>query len=390
MLTVFEICWLFGVPAAAFSWYHVARNVGKFIPPRAELPPPPLPKIIFSIAARKLTPSLQGPVDSIVKSCAEASFSNYEVKLVVDVPGAKIEGAEIILVPLDFTCMSRYKARALHYALRHLPDSKDAWTLHLDEDTLVTPQCVTRLLDYIGKGGNPVANGPTVFPYDGNILTFYAEAQRQWTFYWLMDQEKSSTVHWLNGSNLLIRSDIEHAVGWDFVNCFISEDARFGYEATKKLGKIFGWHGGLTIEKPPATIGSIIKQRTRWFYGSILNLRYVPRARLPRRIYSITAWTDGLFLTLFLFVLLTGLGREFMFSTPYTTYALAATAVFWVGRYQLGVYQNLRYTPISRLKKLLLHLGAIPLAPFVDLLCNLPTVLTLFKRPKSFEITSKG
>jgi cellulose synthase/poly-beta-1,6-N-acetylglucosamine synthase-like glycosyltransferase len=277
----------------------------------------------------------------------------------------------------------------LHYALRYLPDSKDVWILHLDEDALVTPQCITRIVNYIQKGGNPVANGPSVFPFDGNLLTFYAEAQRQWTFYWLMDQEMSSTVHWLNGSNLLIRSDIEQSVGWDFINCFISEDARFGYEATKKLGKIFGWHGGLTIETPPSSVGALIKQRKRWFFGSILNLRYVPRARLPRRLYSITSWLDGLLLSLFLFILITGIGRDLLFSNSFTPYALTATAVLWLGRYQIGVYQNLRYSPVNKFKKVLFHLGIILLAPIVDILCNVPTVLALIKRPKAFEITAK-
>lgn len=277
MLTPYEIFWLFGLPAAAFSWYHIAKNMAGFIPKdTGQIPVEPHPRIIFSIAARRLTPFLKDSVDSIINSCSETGFSNYEIKLVVDESGNPIEGAETVLVPRDFICKSKYKARALHYALRFLPNSKEIWTLHLDEDAKVTPQCVISIVKYIKNGGNPVANGPSVFLYDGSILTFYAEAQRQWTFYWLMDQVNTGIVHWLNGSNLLIRSDIEQTIGWDYINCFISEDSRFGYESTKKLGKIFGWHGGLTIETPPASVNAILKQRTRWFYGSLLNLRYVP------------------------------------------------------------------------------------------------------------------
>ncbi len=390
MLTPYEIFWLFGIPAAAFSWYHIVRHVGHYIETDIKMPPGPPPKIIFSIAARSLTNVLKAPVDSIKTACAEAGFTNYEIKLVVDKIETKIDGVQTILVPPDFVCLSKFKARALHYALGSLPNSKEVWILHLDEDAIVTSQCVTSIVNYIQKGGNPVANGPSVFPYDGNILTFFAEAQRLWTLYWLMDQEMSGRVHWLNGSNLLIRTDIEHAVGWSFVNCFISEDARFGYEATKKFGKIFGWHGGLTIETPPATLGGVLKQRTRWFYGSILNLRYVPRARLPRRIYSVTAWFDGLMLTLFLFLILSTLSTDIKyFSIPHFIWAIWFTAVFWLGRYQIGVYQNLKYTPVNRTKKFLLHLAIIPLAPVIDLICSLPTVLAFIKRPKTFEITAK-
>ena len=330
-----------------------------------------------------------GPIESIKKSCAEANYSHFEIIVVVDKMEEQIEGVRVIKVPDDFVCMSKFKARALHYALQHLPNSKDVWTLHLDEDARVTPHCVNSIINYIEQDGPPVANGPSVFPYDGNILTFYAEAQRQWTFYWLEDQLRTSTIHWLNGSNLLIRSDIEHSVGWDFINCYISEDSRFGYEATKKLGKIFGWHGGLTIETPPASVGSVLKQRMRWFFGSILNLRYVPRARLPRRIYSITVWLDGFILTSFFFVLILGIYQEPWFSQLFIVHGFTLTAVFWLSRYEIGVYQNLRYSTLNRFQKFLLYLGIIPLAPVVDFICTVPTILAFIRRPKSFEITGK-
>jgi cellulose synthase/poly-beta-1,6-N-acetylglucosamine synthase-like glycosyltransferase len=389
VFTPYEFIWFFVVPAAIFSWYHLARNLAGFIPVEPKVTPPPGLKIIFSIAARKLTSSLRGPVDSIKASCSAAGFTNYEIKLVVDEVENRIEGTEAVVVPKGFTCKSKYKARALVYALQFLPDSPDVWTLHLDEDALVTSQCVGNILKYIQNGGNPVANGPSVFPYDGNFITFYAECQRQWTFYWLMDQEKSSVVHWLNGSNLLIRTDIEHAVGWDFINCYISEDARFGYEGTKKLGKIFGWHGGMTIENPPASVKGLLKQRMRWFFGSILNLRYVPRARLPRRLYSISSWVDSFVLGIFLVVILTGLYPWQRFSYSFVPWALTISTIFWLARYQIAVYQNLRFSKLNKTRKVLLHLGIIPLAPIIDFLCALPTVMALVRPPRAFEITAK-
>jgi egghead protein (zeste-white 4 protein) len=389
VLTPYEVFWIFGIPAALFSWYHIIRHVDSFILPRREIAQNPYPRIIFSIAARRLTSILQGPVDSINHSCAEVGFSNYEIKLVVDSIDTHIEGVETIVVPKEFNCMSKYKARALHYALRYLPNTRDVWILHLDEDALVTPQCVTSIVNYIRGGGNPVANGPSVFVYDGNILTFFAEAQRQWTFYWLKDQLMTSTVHWLNGSNLLIRSDVEQSVGWDFINCFISEDSRFGYESTKKLGKIFGWHGGLTIEKPAATVNDVLKQRTRWFFGSILNLRYVPRGRLPRRIYSILIWLNGFILTTFFFILILGIYHEPWFSNQFIINGISLTAIFWISRYEIGVYQNLRLTSLHWAKKALLYIGIIPLVPVVDFICTFPVILAFIKRPRAFEITAK-
>jgi cellulose synthase/poly-beta-1,6-N-acetylglucosamine synthase-like glycosyltransferase len=200
-----------------------------------------------------------------------------------------------------------------------------------------------------------------------------------------MDQERSSTVHWLNGSNLLIRSDIEQEVGWDFINCFISEDARFGYESTKKLGKIFGWHGGLTIETPPASIKGLLKQRTRWYFGSILNLRYVPKARLPRRIYSITAWLDGLILVLFLLAIITRLYPWERFSQTFIIYGLTV-ALFLLARYQIMlIAPSIAQHYAQRSYSILVLFSS----PVIDFLCNSPTVLAFIQRPKAFEITAK-
>jgi egghead protein (zeste-white 4 protein) len=390
-LTPYEIFWLFGIPAVIFSWYHTIRHMVGYTPRKEKLPHNPYPKIIFQIAARRATPILQISVNSIRDSCAEVGYHDYEVRLIVDEPDGNIEGAETVVVPKDYTCMSKYKARALHYSLKSLPNSKDVWILHLDEDAKVTPQCVSAIIRYIKNGGKPIANGPTVYPFKGKILPFYAEAQRMWTFFWLRDQLETSTVHWLNGSNLLIRSDIEQAVGWDFNNCYISEDSRFGYEATKKFGKtrLFGWHGGLTIEQPPTSAKAVLTQRVRWFFGSILNLRYVPTGRIPRRIYSMLAWVNGLLLTLMFFILVGGVYHEPWFSHLFIYHGFTVTALFWLSRYQIGIYQNLKYSQVSGFKKVLLHLGLIVLAPVIDLLCTAPTVIALIKRPKSFEITSK-
>jgi hypothetical protein len=140
-------------------------------------------------------------------------------------------------------------------------------------------------------------------------------------------------------------------------------------------------------------VKGLMKQRMRWFFGSILNFRYVPKGRLPRRLYSITAWVDGLILTVFLFAFLLAdifhVNIGLRFSSQIIVDALLVTGVLWLLRYQVGVYQNLRFSALSTGKKVLLHLGIIPLAPVTDFLCALPTVLALIRPPRGFEITAK-
>lgn len=471
-MTIYEILWLIVLPGMALSWYYLLKGRKTYIP-NFSMPHNPYPHITFLLAAREITPLLSQSVNSIIESCGKCKFTDYDIKVVADKDGT-LDNTEHIIVPEDYTCNSKFKARALNYALKYIPDSPDVWILHLDEDAKITPQTVCSIVNYIKKGGNPVANGPTVFPHDSSLLAFYAEAQRSWTYYWVKHQLESSTVYWMNGSNMLVRSDIEHKVGWNFKGCMFSEDTRFAYEVAKKCGKVFGWHGGLTIEKPPKGVKSAIKQRKRWFWGGMLQLKHMPKSHLPRRLYSSAAWSIGFILTTFipirllaltitsldmpsffsplasgwasspmivgftggLLVLLAGfmplmllpilllglimplldipsilpslansgvsITSIFQIATyqivpldihsifPFLIiFGVSIPMIFWIARYQLGLYRNLKYTPCNIAAKFSYHARLLFLAPLVELICTVPTVLALVRPPRSFEITDK-
>jgi cellulose synthase/poly-beta-1,6-N-acetylglucosamine synthase-like glycosyltransferase len=260
------------------------------------------------------------------------------------------------------------------------------WLLHLDEDSLVTNQCINSILSYINNpNSNPVANGPILYKKEKSITTFFAECHRHWNFYWLVSQTKTGRVHWLNGSNLLIRSDIEHEIGWNYGN-YISEDSRFGYETKKKLGNVFGWHGGLMIESPPKTIKDLIKQRSRWFFGSILNIPYVPKSILVRRVYSISCWFLGFFLSTMFFASIIGLIPNI---NGWILILFAINALLWLSRYQLGLFRNMYRIKIPKFKKILFHIILLVLTPILEIICTVPTIYALIKRPKEFDITGK-
>jgi egghead protein (zeste-white 4 protein) len=392
-MTLYEILWLVIAPAVVLSWYYLLKGWKTFLPWHLEMPHNPYPHIIFLITARKVTGLLEESVKSIINSCQAVEFIDYEIKVLADEDG-RLDGVEHIVVPEDYTCGSKFKARALNYALQFTPNSKDIWTLHLDEDARVTPQSIRSILHYIKKGGNPVADGPTLYTYDGNLLTFYVEAQRCWTYFWVKDQLDTSRVYWMNGSNMLVRSDVEHEIGWAFKGCKFSEDTRFSYEVAKKYGKVFGWHGGLTIEKPPKTAGAAIRQRKRWYWGGMLQLKEMPPWRLPRRLYSSLCWLMGFVLTMFLPI---GILNHFLphelISTGLgflTLGGISLAMLLWLARYQVGLYWQLKYTPTSQLGRIMYHLGLLVLSPVIEFICTIPTVLALIRPPKVFEVTDKG
>jgi hypothetical protein len=387
-MTPYEILWLIVLPMTVASWFFFFKNWKGYIPKYNGLPQGPLPKIIFMITTRKPGQIVQETINSISDACREAGFKNYDIEVVADDEGVSLTGAHTILVPKDYACKSQFKARAMNYALQSLDNSKDTWILHKDEDSKIVAQTVISILHYIKKGGKPVANGPMMFPWDKNLLTFYLEAQRYWTFFWVKDQMNSGLVHWMNGSNMLIRSDIEHQIGWDFPNCPYSEDSRFAWEAGKQLGKVFGWHGGLTIEKPARTFMSAMRQRRRWYAGWFTLLKYMYWRVWFYRSYSNLIWASSFFLLLLTPLPWFGLFNNHLFLITGIV-GIFSTMVHWM-RPQMGLHYNLRFTKFGTMKKILFHIGYFPLTWVIDFMNTFPTIWALVNPPKTFEITEKN
>jgi hypothetical protein len=387
-MTPYELIWLIVLPIAIASWYFYLKSWKGYITKFRSLPPGPHPKIIFMIATRKPSPIVQGTIDSIHNACKEAGFDKYDIEVVADDKGVDLSGAHTILVPRDYVCNSKFKARAMNYALQFIDNSPDTWIMHKDEDSKIIPQTIFSVLHYIKSGGKPVANGPLMFPWDKNIFTFYLEAQRYWTFFWVKDQMNTGLVHWMNGSNMLIRSDIEHQIGWDFPDCPYSEDSRFAWEAGKRLGKVFGWHGGLTIEKPAKTFMSAMRQRRRWYAGWFFLLKYMYWRVWLYRSYSNVVWALSFFVLILAPLTWFGIWDNKLFLLTGVTGA-SITFLHWM-RPQMGLYYNLRYTKFSKVKKFFFHIGYLPFTWIVDFMNTFPTIWALVSPPKTFEITEKN
>jgi cellulose synthase/poly-beta-1,6-N-acetylglucosamine synthase-like glycosyltransferase len=284
----------------------------------------------------------------------------------------------------------------------------------MDEESYVTPQTILALLKFIGKGKGVVSEGPIFYPLkfeSANLLTAIAESVRPFACYDCVSQMRNPPPLHMHGSNLLVRSDIEDNIGWKFGHT-LAEDQMFGYKVYEKYGYgSMGWHGGILLEQPPLNLKDHFLQRRRWFLGTMQNLDKFPRwhrykvmfksvtlflgfasgvastalminayvlplfslslhgpetissiiTLLPSHLNPLSAFESILFSTL------TAGPIEFATST-----ILFFATLVWLGSYQLGLFLNLRYSKITRSKKILLHLQTLVLCPVLGLIETFP------------------
>jgi cellulose synthase/poly-beta-1,6-N-acetylglucosamine synthase-like glycosyltransferase len=198
-----------------------------------------------------------------------------------------------------------------------------------------------------------------------------------------MDFMKRGNPAYMHGSNLLLRSDVEEEVGWNNGKTF-AEDSLFAIAARRKLGSgVFGWHGGVVEEKSPYNLRDIFRQRKRWFYGLIQNLKYLALREKILQVTRALIWSSGF---------VSGLVSIFALLIPQNIPVVLRifflmASVLWLLSYQIGAFLNSRY--LSRLKRLQFHLLTLASTPLIGMIeCAIP-VLSLIRRPRTFEVIEK-
>jgi beta-1,4-mannosyltransferase len=385
MLELLLILWLLYVPSAVNLLVRIVKNWKEYEKHVDYKRVFNTPKIVFLIATKTSPKVVQATVKSINQSCHKIGYLKYEVMIVADSVSHRCNHAETYIVPDNYESTAKYKSRALQYMLdKHIPNRDDTWILHLDEESTVTEQCVRALLEHIEDGGALVAEGPINYPNDiRNILTLFLEGERSISCFYCVDQMKNSPV-WMHGSNLLCNSKVEHTVGWRFGSS-LAEDQRFAYEVEKKYGKVFGWHGGLIFEKPAFSVSDALKQRKRWFYGSIQNLKHLDLTKKTIQYYFLISWLVGFFSAVlspitWLNIIPTALPIKIV---------LLCTVAFWLIQYQIGLYLNIRHTKMGMKQKVKYHILQFIMCPVVGLISTLPAALALIDPPRTFEIVKK-
>jgi cellulose synthase/poly-beta-1,6-N-acetylglucosamine synthase-like glycosyltransferase len=303
-------------------------------------------KVIFQITSRGFNvDAVRRSVESL-KYWARKYLKDYEIWLVTE-PDAlidDIDGVKVIKVPSDFRTNNntKFKARALEYArlLRKPYARDDVWVYFMDEESVVGEDTILGIIDFIENSRGEIGQGLIVYSnlYGKNLLASLADSIRSSgdvSLYYF--QIMTGFVSWMHGSHVLIRSDIEASIGWDFGTTW-GEDSLFGLEAQRR-GYRIRWLKGRLYEQSPFTIRDFLKQRRRWVFHSLDVLRRKTSVKVKTSyFYSLLVWASGL---LNLLIAILSIQSKALF--PFNNSLILLTAPIiasWISGYLVGLYLN--------------------------------------------------
>jgi cellulose synthase/poly-beta-1,6-N-acetylglucosamine synthase-like glycosyltransferase len=420
LIAIATFFWLSYVPIAVNSLHKLLKNHRLFVEKDLRRIYND-PKIIFQITTRSATktPVVKRGIDSVVASAKQIDFANYSISVVTDDSEDEESLAnypcEVVTVPPSFRTSAIKKARALQYSVEHrqrmATNTNNYWIFHMDDESCVTPQTILALLKYIREGKGIASEGPIFYPLkfeSANRVTALAESIRPYACYDCVTQMTRPPPLHMHGSNLLVRSDVEDDIGWNF-GPTLAEDQMFGFLVSQKYGpNSMGWHGGILLEQPPLDIKDHFFQRRRWVLGTMQNLNKFPAKHRFKLMFKSVTYFMGfasavasMALMVYNYVpliwslpelnnkldsimsfpdKLAGISFDSILATLVTVNPLELvtaalllfTSLVWLASYQLGLFLNLRYSGISWFKRVLLHLQTLVLCPIIGLIETFP------------------
>jgi egghead protein (zeste-white 4 protein) len=305
----------------------------------------------------------------------------------------------IIVVPREYVTPnnSRFKARALHYALLNSQISGTSWIVHLDEETQPTQSGIKGVCKFIyqeeASGRLRIGQGALLYHREWERHPFLTLADSVRTgddfarFY--LQHRLGITIFGLHGSFIVVRNDVQKATGgFDFgPHGDITEDAFWAVLAMQN-GLRCAWVDGYLEEQSCLSVIDFLRQRRRWFHGLVKTVLYAP-VKLR--------WRFGLGLNTMLWALAP-------FAMAYTVFTLFrrveippvvrvlasysfATYALW---YITGLKANMEEHGIKNLwKRVQLILLQLLLIPVFCVLEGMGVAWGLASQAKDFEVVKK-
>ncbi|XP_018332980.1 beta-1,4-mannosyltransferase egh-like [Agrilus planipennis] len=357
------------------------------------------PFICFRVVTRGDYPELVHlNVKRNMKTCLDTGLENFCIEVVSDKAIGLQKQLKLreVVVPNSYRTKSgaMYKARALQYCLEDDVSvlSDDDWVVHLDEETLLTNDCIQGILNfvsdgkhYFGQGLVTYANEPVV-----NWVTTLADSARVaddlGKLRLTLKMFHKPLFSW-KGSFVVAKFAAEKRVSYDNgVNGSIAEDCYFALKAFNE-GYTFNFIEGEMCEKSPFSIWDFLRQRKRWYQGIYL---VVHSDKLP--------WSKKFFVAVLLY--------NFFFTPLYTCnmilssfypipyppiidFVSALTAAVNIYMFIFGAVKSLTLSKVSMLQLLLCVFGlaiVIPVNMFIE---NIAAVWSVVGKKHQFEIVDK-
>jgi beta-1,4-mannosyltransferase len=216
------------------------------------------------------------------------------------------EGARVFVIPSSYATPlgTRGKARALEYAsemrVRERLSGADVWVYHQDEETCVGQDTLAGISEFVRRDERKVGVGIIVYPIDWNATPSHVqEVTRSYDDLRVLDSmtRADNAGAGFHGSHILVRADVEDAVGWDTAGYSPAEDLTFEIRVRTRFGSVFGILKGFAYEKGAFSLRDQLKQRRRWMHGVLFALthsRDLPPKRRAALAYSALSWFSAL------------------------------------------------------------------------------------------------
>jgi len=315
----------------------------------------------------------------------------YQFWVVVE-PGVAhhyVGADEVIVVPEEFSCLARYKARAQEYSRRVREarglDRHDVKIIMLDDDSLPTRQY---FIDVFGADYDICEGILAPRIGYGRFLSHLDDLRTLSCITECGFWQGIGHPIWVHGEGLTLRGSAEAMVTWNFP-VTASEDLTVGQNAVER-GLRFGFVYSVIQVTSPWTWSDFKKQRLRWIWGNLYALRTGTLPPLATALVSVR-WVVGLVVQI--------LGSVGIFLLP-VVYWRTPSPAQWLLWIALGTFFG-QFAVISwigsndqgatlRLRLWNTLVGTL-LAPVSSLMTTYVLIVSLFTgEPKSFEVIAKS
>ncbi|XP_019876003.1 beta-1,4-mannosyltransferase egh [Aethina tumida] len=334
-----------------------------------------------------------------MNKCVDAGLENFMIEVVTDKP-INLENhrrvREIVVPPTYKTKTGAlFKARALQYCLEDKINvlSDNDWIVHLDEETLLTENCVKGILNFVVDGKHQFGQGLITYANENivNWITTLADSFRvtdDMGKLKLQFQMFHKPLFSWKGSYVVTQVAAEKAVSFDNgLDGSIAEDCFFAMKAYS-LGYSFNFIQGEMWEKSPFTLFDFIQQRKRWIQGILL---VVHSKSIPLKNKLLLGCSCYSWLTLPLSVSNLFLASKFPIPcNPIIDFLCAFTAAVNIYMYVFGVIKSFTMHRYGLPRLMLYLISLIVVIPFNLVIENIAVVWGIFGVKHKFYIVNKN